>query len=694
MNRILIVDDKEENLYYLRTVLTGHSCIVETACHGAEALVKARQNPPDLAISDLLMPVMDGYTLLRLWKADGRLKQIPFIVYTATYTEEEDEQLALSLGADAFILKPAEPEDFLARLQEVKSNAAASVPTPPKYPVGDEKALLKVYSETLIRKLEEKTLQLEEANLALQRDIAERQAVETALRESEARLATATTAGRIGIWDWDMLTGKVVWSRMHEELWGLRPGEFGGTYEDFLCGVHPEDRAALETVLQQAVAAHSEYQHEHRVVWSDGSVHWIAGHGAARYDAEGRPVRMSGVVVDNTERKKLEQQFLRVQRMESIGTLAGGIAHDLNNVLGPIMMSLDLLNTKFVDTASQELISMIRSSAQRGAAMVSQVLSFARGVEGKRVELQLAHVVRDLEKIANETFLKHIQVRNDHFERLVGDLGRSPHATSPSPAGTLCVNARDAMPNGGKVTISAENLTIDAQYVGLAREARPGPYVLLQVEDSGTGMPPEIIDKIFDPFFTTKEIGKGTGLGLSTTLAIVKSHGGFIRVYSELGKGTTFRIYFPAQVEGVMAAAAEIAAELPRGNGELILVIDDEASVRQITKQTLEAFGYRVALAGDGAEAVAVFARRGGEIAAVLTDITMPSMDGWATIPVLRRMNSKVPIIAASGLAANAQVAQLADLGVKHFLPKPFTAETLLKTVRQVLAEGSSSAEP
>ena len=541
MTRILIVDDKEENLYYLRSVLTGDGCTVETACHGAEALVKARQNPPDLVISDLLMPVMDGYTLLRHWKGDERLKTIPFIVYTATYTEEEDEQLALSLGADAFILKPAEPEDFLARIQE--GQCRRPVPTPPKHPVADEKALLKVYSETLIRKLEEKTLQLEEANRALQRDIAERQAVETALRESEARLATATTAGQIGIWDWDMLTGKVVWSRMHEELWGLKSGVFGETYQDFLSGVHPEDRAALEAAIAQAVAAHSEYQHEHRVVWPDGTIHWIAGRGTARYDGEGRPVRMSGVVVDITERRKLEQQFLRVQRMESIGTLAGGIAHDLNNVLGPIVMSLDLLNMKFMDAASQELISMIRASAQRGAAMVKQVLSFARGVEGRRVELQLKHVIRDMEKIANDTFLKNIEVRTiipDDLWTIIGDPTQLHQVLL-----NLCVNARDAMPNGGILTISAENLTIDAQYAGLALEAQPGPFVLLQVEDSGTGMPPEIIEKIFDPFFTTKEVGKGTGLGLSTTLGIVKSHGGIIQVYSELGKGTTFRVYFP-----------------------------------------------------------------------------------------------------------------------------------------------------
>lgn len=387
---------------------------------------------------------------------------------------------------------------------------------------------------------------------------------------------------------------------------------------------------------------------------------------------------------DLTERKKLEQQFLRTQRVESIGTLASGIAHDLNNVLSPIIMSLDLLHMNCTDPASQELISVIENSAQRGAAMVRQVLSFARGVEGERLELQLAHIIRDIEKIVNETFLKHIQVRTiipHDLWTILGDPTQLHQVLL-----NFCVNARDAMPNGGQLTVSAENLSMDTHYAGLMLEPRPGPYVLLRVEDSGTGIPAEVVEKIFDPFFTTKEVGKGTGLGLSTTLGIVKSHSGFIRVYSEPDKGTTFKVYFPALPEGTAATAAEIAPELPRGNGQLILVVDDEATVREVTRQTLEAFDYRVALASDGAEAVAVFATKVGEIAAVLTDIMMPVMDGVAAVPVLQRINSKVPIIAASGLTANRKVTQLASLGVKHFLAKPYTTGELLKTLQQALA--------
>ncbi len=312
--------------------------------------------------------------------------------------------------------------------------------------------------------------------------------------------------------------------------------------------------------------------------------------------------------VDLTERKKLEQQFLRAQRMESIGTLAGGIAHDLNNVLGPIMMSIALLKMRFPDPASQELISIIGTSAERGADMVRQVLSFARGMEGRRMEVQVKHLIQDIEKIIRDTFSKDIQLRSiipHDLWTIQGDPTQIHQVLL-----NLCVNARDAMPNGGVLTLCAENRVLDETYAALENGASPGAHVYLQVEDTGTGMPEEIIDKIFEPFFTTKGIGKGTGLGLSTSVAIVKSHGGFMRVYSEPGKGTRFKVYLPAQTEASAEMLEEIAAEMPRGHGELILVVDDEASVRQITQQTLEAFGYRVVVASNGGEAVTVFAQR------------------------------------------------------------------------------------
>ena len=514
--------------------------------------------------------------------------------------------------------------------------------------------------------------------LGMVMDITERKQVEERVREQARMLDHAHEA----IFVRDFQSKRITfWNCGAERLYGLRASEvLGRDMDDLIFGDSNIRTAVDEQLLRAGV-----WQGEHHHVFKSGKKLIVSSSATLIRDAIGNPKSTLLIHFNITDQKNLEAQFLRAQRMDSIGTLAGGIAHDLNNVLSPIILSLDLLNRKFTDAQSRKLISTISASAQRGASMVNQVLSFARGVEGQRVTLQLKHVIGDIEKIANDTFLKQIQVRTIVLHDLWTILADPTQLHQVLL--NLCVNARDAMPNGGQLIISAENLIVDAHYAGLNLEARPGPYIRIQVEDTGTGMPAEIIAKIFDPFFTTKEVGKGTGLGLSTTLAIVKSHRGFIEVCSESGRGTKFKVYFPANGNDSEDAQREAAAEMPRGNGELILLIDDEATVREITGQTLEAFGYHVVIASDGAEAMAVFAGNSAAIAAVLTDITMPIMDGLAAIQVLRRMNSQIPIIAASGLANGPYTAQLNSLGVKHVLPKPYTAETLLKTLRQVLAE-------
>ena len=498
------------------------------------------------------------------------------------------------------------------------------------------------------------------------------------LRESEARFRRLVDSNAQGVMffhtDGEIIEANDAFLNMT----GYTREELEARHLNWICMTPPEfaehDRRAMEEIA--ATGTCSPYEKE--FLRKDGSS-VPALIGAAAF--EDHPDEGVCFAVDLTERKKLERQFLRSQRMESIGTLAGGIAHDLNNVLSPIMMSLEVLKMKSLDPGDQDLLDVLSASAERGADMVRQVLSFARGVEGRRMEVQVKHIVRDIEKIANDTFLKHIRIRTILPHGLWTVLGDPTQLHQVLL--NLCVNARDAMPTGGKLTVSAGNTTLDAHYAGMNPEAKAGPYVLIQVEDSGTGIPPAVIEKIFDPFFTTKEVGKGTGLGLSTTLAIVRSHGGFIRVESEQGKGTAFKVYLPAQTEGAAETAAKIAAELPRGNGELILVVDDEASVRHITRQTLETFGYRVLLASEGSEGVAIYAARQAEIAAVLTDMTMPVMDGLTSIQMLRKLNPDVLIIAASGLPPSSQVA---SLGVKHFLPKPYTAETLLRVLKETLS--------
>jgi PAS domain S-box-containing protein len=391
-------------------------------------------------------------------------------------------------------------------------------------------------------------------------------------------------------------------------------------------------------------------------------------------------------MLDLTERKKLEQQFLRAQRMESIGTLASGVAHDLNNILLPITLCIGILMREANTPQTRVTLETIADSAKRGADVVRQVLSFARGMEGQRIEIQPKHIFKDLKDIIKDTFPKNIQLRfsiPDDIWTLLGDPTQLHQILL-----NLCVNARDAMPNGGSLTVSAENRTLDEQYATMDVTAKAGRYIYITVTDSGTGIPRKIIHKIFEPFFTTKELNKGTGLGLSTVMAIVKSHEGIINVYSEPGKGTTFNLYLPAIGTAVEAPKEQSQqVNMPRGNGETILVVDDETSILTITRQTLEAFGYRVLTAQDGAEAVAIYAQKKHEIAVVLTDVMMPVMDGSSFIRVLLRINPAIKIVRASGLCSNGRANGFPNDRVRHFLTKPYTAETLLQTMRAILDE-------
>jgi CheY-like chemotaxis protein len=370
--------------------------------------------------------------------------------------------------------------------------------------------------------------------------------------------------------------------------------------------------------------------------------------------------------------------------MESVGTLAGGIAHDLNNVLAPILLSAGLLRSEVSDRGQLALLETVQACAQRGADLVQQVLQFARGVEGRQLTVNPVHVLRDVLTVLRDTLPRSIEIRVDTPVEpwLVEGDPTQMHQVLLN----LAVNARDAMPRGGRLTIAMENVVVDETYAGMNVDAKPGRYVLFTVADTGEGIPPELRDRIFEPFFTTKAVGKGTGLGLPTSAAIVKTHGGFINLWSDVGQGTRFNVYWPAQeFDGEAAAEAPTAARLPRGNGEMILVIDDEESVRNVARLTLERFGYRVLLAGNGAEAVAVFAVNRAEIAAVITDMAMPVMDGPATIVALKSLDPATKIIVTTGLATDEGIAQAEFAGVVDFVPKPYTADILLRTLHDAL---------
>jgi PAS domain S-box-containing protein len=471
------------------------------------------------------------------------------------------------------------------------------------------------------------------------------------------------------------------WNKSAERLYGWSATEVLGTVARDL----QPDPAVFDEAMRR-VLEHGDWMGELAQVGKDGRCLTVESRWTLVKDDAGGAKAVLVINTDITERTKLEQQFLRAQRLESIGTLAGGIAHDLNNVLTPIMVSIAMLTEHEDDPERLDILNTLEMSARRGADMVQQVLSFARGVEGRRVQVDIGDVLRGVERIVNDTFLKNIDVRT----RIPAALW----AVSGDPIQlhqvllNLSVNARDAMPDGGSLALLAMNVTLDEAFAVGNIDARPGPYVLLQVQDTGLGIPPDTLDRIFEPFFTTKDVSKGTGLGLSTSLAIVKSHGGFVRVESAPGAGSTFSVYLPAQAAAPAETVPATVTELPRGRGELVLVVDDEAPVRMVMQRMLEAFGYRVVLASDGSQAVAIHADRKDEIAAVITDMMMPVMDGAATIRALRSTQPDVRIIAASGLhGRGTDPHEGPSACVRYFLPKPYTASTLLTVLRQVLSE-------
>ena len=458
---------------------------------------------------------------------------------------------------------------------------------------------------------------------------------------------------------------------------------------DVVSGVESSDALAVAAGIRQVLRGESlDYVIEYACPASGGVTRWFRLTANAVFFSD---VRFAVVIHSEiSERKAIEDRLLRGQRLESLGTLAGGIAHDLNNVLAPIMMAVHLLAEQNSDPAQQRIIASMGRSVERGAAMVRQVLSFSRGLGGERSIIVPRRLLDEVASIIRETFPKNITLKLNLPRELWTMVGEPTQLHQVLL--NLCVNARDAMPEGGTLTLTAENVVLDDAYSSLHPDARRGPHLVLQVADTGTGIPPEIRDKIFALFFTTKPVGKGTGLGLSSTLSIVKGHHGFINVYSEVGKGSTFKVYVPAENARAEEVAAIEKGSLPGGRDELILVVDDEEIVGDICRRTLERHGYRVMTATDGASAVALYAQHREAIAAVITDMMMPIMDGPATIYALKRINPDVPIIASSGLDTNSKLAHVADAGVNHFLHKPYTAESLLRMLRAALPDRTSNS--
>jgi PAS domain S-box-containing protein len=514
----------------------------------------------------------------------------------------------------------------------------------------------------------------------------ERGEAEERIRKQAALLDKARDA----IIAYDMDGRVIYWNKSAERLTGWSKEEMLG--EKARERLYERDQSGTLSNCWEEMMASGEWKGELHQQTKGGDEIVVESRWTLVRENDGTPESVLVINTDITERKRLESQFLRSQRMESIGRLVSGIAHDLGNLLVPISLGVKVLQQRFGDDEkASRTLSMIQNSAERGSNMVDQVLAFARGVEGERVALQLESIVEDIQNITQETFPEEIDVQmhvDDDLQQIVGDATQIQQVLM-----NLCVNARDAMPGGGTLTVRAENITLDQEDARMNIDAEPGAYVRVTVSDTGVGMPEAVIDKIFEPFFSTKPEGKGTGLGLSTAYSIIKGHDGFIEVHSEEGTGTTFRVFLPVATEVDEQTDDALSTATRDGQGARVLVVDDEENILNTAKDALEQVGYHVKVAHGGDEALQQLRSHGLDVDVVITDIVMPSTDGLTVIRELHAERPDLPIIAASGLA-DSRTDEALEAGADVFLSKPFTAEKLQAALQRVLHLSDEPATP
>ncbi|MBI3651649.1 MAG: response regulator [Acidobacteria bacterium] len=508
----------------------------------------------------------------------------------------------------------------------------------------------------------------------------QRQLAEAELRDSEARFRQLAEYSSEGFWFVALHPERMLYvSPAMEKIWGNAADHFLAAARYWLSAIHSEDQPRVQAAWEAFVADQSpRFDEEYRLLRPDASLRWVLHSGTAIRDEGGAIIRLSGVVRDVTERQQTATLMQRAQRLESLGALASSVAHDLHNTLAPIEMGLGLLRMQAAESSS--LLDIMETSANRGIHMVQQLLTFAESVQGNRLPVQPLQLLEEITSIIQATLPATIHLRisvEQHLPTVNGDAVQLQQVLLH-----LCANARDAMPTGGNLTVSVESAEIDATYADLIADVKPGLYVVWRIADTGTGVPPEVIDHIFEPFFSTKEGEQSAGIGLSTVFGIVNGHGGFVRVYSKPGQGSTFTVYLPASPGSVLPKVAASTDSPFSGNGETILVVDDDASVRTILSALLQVFNFQIITAADGTTALIEVASRRTELRAVITDLNMPHMDGLTFLRAFKRLLPEAGVIVISGRLEDNEVEEFQALGINAIVEKPFTKEKLVTALR------------
>jgi PAS domain S-box-containing protein len=681
MSKILIADDIEENRYFLEALLQGHGYQVVSAVNGVEALARARAEKPDLIVTDILMPVMDGFALCREFKKDSALADTPFVFYTATYTDRKDKDFGLSLGADRYLLKPMEPDLLMEILREVMEERAHKRLERAVTDLEDESGYLKKHNEALIRKLESKMTQLEEANRLLRRELAERKQAEIQLR----RLYTAIENAAECIVITDEKGGIEYVNPAFEKTTGLRK----------------EDARSLDPDLMPDGLRDEPF---YRALWNalllkkpwKGHLGNKCGNGEpVEFDITTSPIPdsnggTSGFVIvmrDVTEQKMLTDQLIQAQKLEAIGVLAGGIAHDFNNVLGVVMgyTDLSLLDVPEEGKVRKNLNSLLKACG-RAKELVSQILTFSRNAERKMTLVDLGPLIKETIKFLRAAIPSTIEIRTSL------EAGCAMALADPVQIHqvilNLGINAAHSMRyTGGVLEVVLRKVEFDEntarQYPSLSADK----YLLLSLSDTGSGMSKETLSRIFEPFFTTKKDGEGTGLGLSVAHGIIQSHGGCIAAYSEEGHGSTFNVYLPV-AEGLPKNQEEAdSLPLPVGT-ERILFVDDEEDLVDIGRQTLKWLGYRVTALTSSVDALDLFRSTPDGFDLVITDQTMPRLTGVELAKEIFKIRPDCPVIICTGFTAGISEEETGAPCIRHIIMKPLTIKEMSRTIRSMLDGG------
>jgi two-component system cell cycle sensor histidine kinase/response regulator CckA len=697
--RILGVDDNAANLYLIETIMRAHGHEMVSAHNGVEALEKLAAQRFDLIVSDILMPVMDGYQLCRAVKHDERLKQIPFVFYTATYTGKQDEELGLALGASRFIVKPVEPERFLADIEQVVREAESGNTKIPVIDLGDDGKTLNLYNERLVRMLEDKIEQLEAARSDLaasledkNREIAQRRLAEQALTRSEEQLRLMWDASMEGMLLTDaqgiILNANPALARIFGKPLDTLPGQ------PLTCWYADDSESMLARYRERVASRSVEPNFEMTVRRWDGEQ--ISTEGSSTIiELPSGPVVFS-ILRDVTQRKgsereraALEEQLRQAQKMESVGRLAGGIAHDFNNLLTVINGYSDLVLGRLqTGDPLRGNVEEIRRAGERASQLTQRLLAFSR-------KQALQPQVLDLNIVIEKMRPMLARLLGEDVELLVhlhpeGAVISADSCQLEQVLMNLAVNSRDAMLRGGKLRIETSAVELRPNEMQAHPGARAGPYVVLAVSDDGEGMTEEIRQHIFEPFYTTKGTGKGTGLGLAMVQGIVAQSGGFIEVQSEPGQGSTFKIYLPAS-EGTPSNPERVMTTTELRGTEAVLVVEDQAEVRRYVAAALRPYGYSVFQAEDMKDAILLCERAQGHFDLLLTDVVMPDGSGRELADHIREQWPGIRVLFMSGYTDDATLRAGLPADSANFIQKPFTPEQLAIKVRETLTALGSS---